>query len=583
MIAGTHRSALVQHVPDAPARIVAKWPQGEPVDAALSGAAEQVLSKGRTHLAKSTEDTVVLGQPVHLDGELWGAVVLQIAQRNQRDMAAALKLLKWGMTWLHFLLHHFSSNSLAGSLPEPLPRPEETAALSSMAASSPLMNLLTSVLKENSLREAAITTVNQLSTLLQSQRVSLAFFSKQQLVLQAVSFSANFDARTPAMQLVLQAMTETAGQHKDIHYPEDAEQAELEIWHHHHSLLEETGAASLHSLLLRHSKQLLGVVTIEADAEHPLSEADRGFLDQSLPILASVLSLKQQAEAGVGARLKSAMLSRTQRWWGGERWLGKVVTATVLAAILLLLMPTTYWVQGDAFLQSMDKRVLVANQDGYLASVAARPGDLVTNGAVLAEMNDDDLRLERRKLGSQLQQFQQEYDNALATYARAEATIAAAQVEQARIQLELIEQQLQRTQLTAPMDGIIVSGDISQSVGAPVKQGDVLFEIAAPGQYRAVLHIDERDITHIEPQQTGQLVLTSAPERAFAVVVSRVTPLSEARDGRNYFRVEAQLLATDETLRPGMTGSGKIDVGRRALGWIWFHDMIDWFRLALWL
>jgi len=67
-----------------------------------------------------------------------------------------------------------------------------------------------------------------------------------------------------------------------------------------------------------------------------------------------------------------------------------------------------------------------------------------------------------------------------------------------------------------------------------------------------------------------------------SLVVERVTPISTAEDGRNYFRVEAALEEPVATLRPGMQGIAKIDAGDRRLLWIWTHELIDWLRLSTW-
>jgi hypothetical protein len=41
-----------------------------------------------------------------------------------------------------------------------------------------------------------------------------------------------------------------------------------------------------------------------------------------------------------------------------------------------------------------------------------------------------------------------------------------------------VEEHLERAQLRAPFESLIVSGDLSQSIGAPVERGKVLFEVA---------------------------------------------------------------------------------------------------------
>ena len=62
----------------------------------------------------------------------------------------------------------------------------------------------------------------------------------------------------------------------------------------------------------------------------------------------------------------------------------------------------------------------------------------------------------------------------------------------------------------------------------------------------------------------------------------KITPVSTAREGRNYFRVEATLERTPANLRPGMEGVGKIEIGRRRLIWIWTRQAVNWVRLQIW-
>jgi len=292
--------------------------------------------------------------------------------------------------------------------------------------------------------------------------------------------------------------------------------------------------------------------------------------------------LRQQVNAGVWQGLKRRSAQRLERWVGEDSWRSKIIVTLLLLFCVALFVPFNYRVSADATLQTTEKYLVVSPQDGYLGEISARPGDSVKKGAALAQLNDEDLRLERQKLASQVQQYRQTYDTALANSDRVEAAIASAQMDQASIQLSLINQQLERTKLIAPMEGVIVSDDISQTRGAPVKQGDVLFEIAAAQGFLVQLFVDERDIASVASGQEGQVKFSSLPGDVFAVRVKSITPISEVREGRNYFRVDAELIREIEVLRPGMTGTGKVIAGRRALGWIWFHDLWNWLRLKLW-
>ena len=80
----------------------------------------------------------------------------------------------------------------------------------------------------------------------------------------------------------------------------------------------------------------------------------------------------------------------------------------------------------------------------------------------------------------------------------------------------------------------------------------------------------------------GKLKLTGLPGTTLEFTVTRITPVSEAADGSNYFRIEAELDDAPAILRPGMEGIGKIEIDERRLLWIWTHRMFDWFRLTAW-
>ena len=100
--------------------------------------------------------------------------------------------------------------------------------------------------------------------------------------------------------------------------------------------------------------------------------------------------------------------------------------------------------------------------------------------------------------------------------------------------------------------------------------------------YRIILKVDQRDIAEPALGQRGQLALTALPGQALPFTVQRITPVSIAEDGRNYFRVEAHLDEPVPGLRPGMEGVAKIGVDRRRFIWIWTHSMTDWLRLWTW-
>jgi hypothetical protein len=97
-----------------------------------------------------------------------------------------------------------------------------------------------------------------------------------------------------------------------------------------------------------------------------------------------------------------------------------------------------------------------------------------------------------------------------------------------------------------------------------------------------VLEVDERDIADVRVGQHGNVLFSAFPSEPVEVTVQKVTPVSTANEGRNFFRVEADLARSDHRLRPAMEGAGKIEIDRRLLVWIWTHQVVDWIRLAVW-
>jgi RND family efflux transporter MFP subunit len=250
--------------------------------------------------------------------------------------------------------------------------------------------------------------------------------------------------------------------------------------------------------------------------------------------------------------------------------------------VFLLFVPVEFRAAGDAVVEGAVRRVMTAPYDGYVLSSHARAGDLVKKDAPIAAIDDRDLRLERVRWASQQAQYARQLQEAIAKHERGQMQIIQAQFLQAEAQVQLLDEQLRRAKVVAPFDGLIVSGDLSQSVGSAVRKGDTLFEVTPLSGYRVVVQVDETEIAAVAVGQKGTLLLAAITGQTFPITVTSVTPVAKAKEGRNAFRVEASLEGASERLRPGMEGIAKIAAGRRSLAWIWTHRFTNWLRLKVW-
>jgi RND family efflux transporter MFP subunit len=304
--------------------------------------------------------------------------------------------------------------------------------------------------------------------------------------------------------------------------------------------------------------------------------------------LAAMLGPMIELRLAQGRSLTAQAAERAQGFWErlvGPRHAGLKLGAGALAAAALFLgfASGEYRVAADARIEGKVQRTLTAPFQGYVRESARRAGDTVRKGEVLARLDDRDLRLEQSRLQAQRDQLGRQYREAMAKRDRAQARIVSAQLEQSQAQLALIDEHLQRTEIAAPFDGVLVSGDLTQMLGAPLERGQALFEIAPLDAYRVVLQVDEHRVAEVREGMRGELVLSSNPGQHFAILLQKITPVSTARDGRNYFRVEATLESgPDPRMRPGMEGVAKVSVDDRRLAWIWTRELANWLRLKAW-
>jgi biotin carboxyl carrier protein len=316
---------------------------------------------------------------------------------------------------------------------------------------------------------------------------------------------------------------------------------------------------------------------------HTPAKAAETLVD-SARIMAPLLSLQRLSHRPWHWHLKGAVLQQWHRWrHPPDARTRRLRLGLALIFGLTLAFPWPHKLGGQARIEGLDQRVIAAPTDGFLKATHALPGDRVKQGDVLLDLVEQDLQLERDKWLSQVSQFDNAYAAAMTRGDRAEASISLSKLEEAQAQLALVDQQLQRSQLKAPFDGVVIQGDLSQSIGAPVKQGDALMTIASEQGHRLIIDIDEGDIALIKTGQAGEMALSALPWQTLPFTVRRITPQATARDGRNVYEVEATFKeALPQGSRPGLMGPAKVQVGHQPLAWSFLRPMVDKVRLWLW-
>jgi multidrug resistance efflux pump len=161
-----------------------------------------------------------------------------------------------------------------------------------------------------------------------------------------------------------------------------------------------------------------------------------------------------------------------------------------------------------------------------------RAGDTIGQGEVMASLDDSELKLELARLNGRLQKSRREYREAQSARDLVGVRVIKEQISQIDAEIELIEQQMKSIHLTAPFDGVVIDGDLSQQLGSPVERGDALFKIAPLEGYRIILKVDESKISYVREGQVGSLTLSSLSQLSFPIRVERITSIARADQRR---------------------------------------------------
>ena len=514
--------------------------------------------------------------PLHIDGRLLGAVAIEMTHRFASSQQAAVQQVQTGAKWLNILVQVMI----------PVVRRLKLANQSNgSGAKQQLVNLVDLVaagLEPEQFRVAATQVANELAERFACRQVSIGFLRFNRVRVEALSRKFGIEQHSPKIRAIRDAMGESLDQRTTVVYPEATSDATLVTRCHAQLAQEEKGAAVCTVPLIKNSKAV-GAVLLERAAEKPFTAETVAQCEQISLLLGPVLETRRRDERPLLLKI----LDSAQNWLArlvGPRHL-PLKLGIVLSALLLIGLSqynAIFSISSDAVLEAEICRTVVAPQAGYIASANVRAGDRVREGDLLATLDDQELRQEQRKWQSTRAQLFKEYRKALAALDRAEVAILRAKQAQAEAQLKLVDHQLARVKLVAPFSGLVVKGDLSQALGAPVKRGEALYEVAPTNEYRVVLKVDDRDIGLVAAGQRGQLKLSGIPDRSVNITVDRLTPVASAADGRNYFRVEAAMDQYLELMRPGMEGVAKIEISRERLLWIWTRRLVDWLRLFIW-
>ena len=435
--------------------------------------------------------------------------------------------------------------------------------------------------EQDRFKGAAMSFTNELAARWSAERVSLGFLKGRYVQLKAVSHTEKFSRKMKLVSQTEAAMEECLDQDVEVLYPAPPDAAFVS--RAAAELSRAQAASTVLSLPLRKAGDPVAVLTLERPADRPFTPDEIESLRLACELCTPRLTSLYHHDRWFGARAADSTRDALALAVGPKHTWVKLTAVLVLAALLFLLFAKgDYRAEAPFVVEAVQRQVIPAPFDGFLKTVSVEPGDPVAADQLLATLDTAELNLQVAEARAEVLSYSKQRDAAMRDGKIAESQIAQAQADQVSAKINLLLDEIRRANLTSPVAGFVLTGDLRRRIGAPVKIGDVLFEVAPLDSLRATLSVPEDQIADVRVRQTGELATVTFPDRRIPFTVERVNPVAEVVKDQNVFKVRVTLSADSPGLRPGMEGVAKVSIDRRHYAWIWTRRLANWLRMKLW-
>ena len=211
---------------------------------------------------------------------------------------------------------------------------------------------------------------------------------------------------------------------------------------------------------------------------------------------------------------------------GTQRLRARLITTglavLVIVAVGVVPMPSITVAQGVVWLP--ERAQLRTETGGFIVSLAAKDGERVQPGQLIAVLEDPTLEAGRRELQGKLDGLRAEhYQTFLSDPLKAKNADEAMQRTEA--ELTRVEDRLSQLSVRAQIAGKLVMPRQQDLPGTYVKQGALLGYVFSPDQVRVRAVVDEHDIAQVrEHTQNVEVLLIDRPSQRLEAGLTRETP-----------------------------------------------------------
>ncbi len=484
------------------------------------------------------------------------------------------------------------------------------------------MDLAREIHLARGVKETAYSIANESRRLLEADRVSVASWTGRKSRVQAISSQDKFDNRANVVKMLGRIVDSSIRADEPLWICGDT------------TGLSPSLAALVNEFLEESHSRTLGVIPLKSDPTRDQAglSLDRRpkmrqgkqcgaliveYFDQELPkaqILEDLQLATQHATIGMARSIDEdavflmplwRTLGRVKHLLLGDA-LKKTIAGTVTAVALLLFLcfwPLTLKMRVDGVLQPEIRRNLFTEIDGVVSEILFDHNEQVAVNDVVIRLDSKILTLESLKLENQIKTLNEQIINLdrqlnqIKHMPTADKFEMQGNLKQFQIQrqgyideLEIVRNQMKSLEIATPIAGTNIMWNARRRLeNLPVAANQPLLTIAdLDGPWQVELMIPQNRVGYIQralkEQDTTELVTemilaTNPNEKIPGKLISISDRAEPSDDGSTVFRAIVKLdKKLIERPNPGSGVTVRVACGSRSAGFVWFYQVIDFFR-----
>lgn len=345
----------------------------------------------------------------------------------------------------------------------------------------------------------------------------------------------------------------------------------------------ETGMRGFYALPLADDEGRVGVLSFESSDSEFLTEAHlemiRILAGQATVALRNASFYKEVPFITI----LEPLLQKKQKFLAlGKRRRTVSLALAGLAVLFLAVFPVPMRLDGTATVAPARTAQIQPEVEGVVRKVYVVEGQKVSQGEVLAELEDWPYRSALVEAQAKYETASSEMNRALASNDGTAAGIERVQATYWGTEVQRAKERLEKTRLRTPIDGNVTTPHVADLVGRHLDAGENFAQVMNNSQTTVDIAINERDVAQLRQGAKAAVKLEGLPLRTFKGTVAVVSPKSDLEGEERVFYARVNIADPQGQMRPGMEGRGKVSAGWHPIGYVLLRRPVMWIYSKLW-